>query len=319
MRDQPTSPHFNGLQSAGQTAGASVASAPVMRATPADSLAASVNGPVTATPRATQPRQRPKRQSGRYTAVWAGAGVLAAAYVGVVLVGQEPIGAIANRWSAQDRDTAEMAAALARTQSEVAQLQRSVGSLEADMGRVKTQSVQAETREQAAAARIDAVETRVERISAQIAQVFAKAVPPQKGTLAQVAAAPRPTGAPIETGALPVKDAAPPLAQQRELAAARRAPAPAEASGTTPAAPAAAILLARGPSLDALRLSWSLLNERHKSSLGSLEPRVVTPEPGTHQLVAGPFASIADATKACATLKSRGVSCQPAEFKGEGL
>ena len=82
---------------------------------------------------------------------------------------------------------------------------------------------------------------------------------------------------------------------------------------------AAAILLARGPSLDALRLSWSLLNERHKSSLGSLEPRVVTTEPGTHQLIAGPFASAADAAKACATLKSRGVTCQPAEFKGEGL
>jgi uncharacterized coiled-coil protein SlyX len=297
MRDQPTSP---------QLPLATTPSAPVMRANASDSLAASVVTP------AIKKRQRPK--SNRYTAAWASAGVLAAAYAGAVLMGQEPVATLAGRWSGQDRDTSEIAAALARTQSEVAQLQRSVGTLEADMNRVKTQTTQADARERAAAARVDAVESRVERIGAQIAQVFAKGTPSQKGAPGPVAAA-RPIGAAIETGALPSKDTPP---AQRELAATRHA-GPEAAVTATPAQPQAAILLARGPSLDALRLSWSLLNERHKSSLGALEPRVVTTEPGTHQLVAGPFASSADAAKACATLKSRGVTCQPAEFKGEGL
>ncbi len=308
MRDQPTSPQLP-LPSAQS---APVMPAPVMRASAAESLASSVATPA--------PRRRARKSGSRYTAVWAGAGLAAAAYVGAVLVGQEPVTNIAGRWSAQERDTTEMAAALARTQSEVAQLQRSVGTLEADMTRVKTHATQADGREQATAARIDAVESRVEKFGAQIAQVFAKAAPPQKGAPGPVAAA-RPTGgAAIETGALPPKDLVKEnVLPQRELAAARRAePAPAAAS-VQPTPPAAAILLARGPSLDALRLSWSLLNERHKSSLGSLEPRVVTTEPGTHQLVAGPFASAADAAKACAALKSRGVTCQPAEFKGEGL
>jgi SPOR domain len=301
MRDQPTSP---------QLPQSSTPSAPVMRAYTADSLAAS------AAPTAALPpiKKRPRSKTNRYTAVWGGAGLLAAVYAGAVIMGQEPVTSVAGRWSAQDRDTTEIAAALARTQSEVAQLQRSVGTLEADMTRSKTQTTQAETRERAAAARVDAVETRVDRIGAQIAQVFAKATPAQKGTAGPLASA-RPTGAAIETGALPTKEAP---SAQRELAAARHA-GPEAAVTATPNQPPAAILLARGPSLDALRLSWSLLNERHKSSLGSLEPRVVTTEPGTHQLVAGPFASAAEAAKACATLKSRGVTCQPAEFKGEGL
>jgi hypothetical protein len=315
MRDQPTSPQLPlpGAPSAPVMAASAVA-APGMRASPADSLASSVLASSAATP-ARQPRSRP--QSRRYTALWGVAGLLAAAYAGAVLVGQEPFTSIAGRWTAQERDTSEMAAALARTQSEVAQLQRSVGTLESDMSRVKTQTAQADAREQAAAARVDAVESRVEKIGSQIAQVFAKAAPPQKSAPAAVAAARPPVGAAIETGALPAKDIS--LPSQRELAAARRAEPGPVAALSPPAAPAAAILLARGPSLDALRLSWSLLNERHKSSLGTLEPRVVTSEPGTHQLVAGPFASVADAAKACATLKSRGVTCQPAEFKGEGL
>lgn len=306
MREQPTLP---------QLPLPSTPAAPVMRANAADSIAAAATAQPSRRP---SPKRRPARRS-HATAIWAFAGLVAAAYAGALLMGQEPITMVAGRWIAQERDNTELAAALARTQTEVAQLQRSVGVLEADMGRVKTQGTQAEARDQATSARIEAVESRVERIGAQIAQVFAKAGPAQKG--AQVAAA-RTGGAAIETGSLPAKEATKePPATTRELAAARRAPATAEAAAPQGAEPgqSAAILLARGPSLDALRLSWSLLNERHKSALGSLEPRVVTPEPGTHQLIAGPFATSADAAKACATLKSRGVSCQPAEFKGDAL
>jgi SPOR domain len=36
-------------------------------------------------------------------------------------------------------------------------------------------------------------------------------------------------------------------------------------------------------------------------------------------LVAGPFASAADAQRACADLKARGATCQTAEFNGEAL
>jgi TolA-binding protein len=314
---------------------ASTPSAPVMRANAADSLASSVAGPQSSGPRSTSPvaaraagRRPLRRKVNRYGAMWAG--VIAAAYAGAIVIGQEPLSTVAARWSAQDRDSTEVAAALARTQSEVAQLQRSVGALEADMGRVKTQATQVDTRERATTARIDAVESRVDRIGSQIAQVFAKASPAQKNAAATSSAATRSTGAAIETGALPSKET-PPV--PRELAALRHAPAEAsvpqsvatqsvatQSVALQPAAPpAAAVLLARGPSLDALRLSWSLINERHKSALGALEPRVVTTEPGSYQLVAGPLASPAEAAKVCASLRARGVTCQPSEFKGDGL
>ena len=267
-------------------------------------------------------RLRPERKAaprglGRYGATWAFAGLAASGYLGAVLIGQEPISNIAARWSAQERDATEVAAALARTQSDVAQLQRSVGALEADVGRVKTQAVQQDAREKDLTGRVTAVEGRVERFATQLTQVFAKATPPGKAPAPAVAQARPASAAAIETGAIAPKELLP---VPRELAAARHtAGQPVVAEAAQPSTPTAAILLARGPSIDALRLSWSLLNERHKATLGTLEPRVVSAEPGLYQLLAGPIASPADAAKVCANLKARGVTCQAAEFKGDGL
>ena len=260
----------------------------------------------------------PRRGLGRYAAAWGFAGLVSMGYLAAVLIGQEPVSNIAARWSAQERDANEVAAALARTQSEVASLQRSVGVLEADMGRVKTQAVQQDAREKDLTGRVTAVEGRVERFATQLTQVFAKAPPPTKGAPATVALA-RPGAAAIETSAIPPKELAPVVAVPRELAVQRHSVGQPPVDPAQPSGPSAAILLARGPSIDALRLSWSLLNERHKGTLGALEPRVVSAEPGLYQLIAGPIASPADAAKVCANLKARGVTCQAAEFKGEGL
>ncbi len=105
----------------------------------------------------------------------------------------------------------------------------------------------------------------------------------------------------IETGSLPT------TIVPRETAAARYA-----------------VRLTAGPSPDALRLSWSLLNERHKSILGNLKPRyrsagTATPTTSRYQLLAGPFRTAAEARRACQTLQARQVSCQPASFSGNAL
>ena len=221
------------------------------------------------------------------------------------MFGQEPLTTVAARWSAQQRDANEVAAALARTQSEVTQLQRSIGAIESDMTRVKTQAAQQDAREKAFTTRMASIEDRVERFATQLTQVTAK-TPPAKGAPPAQAR----IGA-FETSALPAKETA------------KEAPAAAAPQGAAAPEPqvasSAAVLLTRGPSLDALRLSWSLLSERHKTTLGSFEPRVVSAEPGSYQLVAGPIANAAEAAKVCATLRSRGVACQPATFKGDGL
>lgn len=112
------------------------------------------------------------------------------------------------------------------------------------------------------------------------------------------------------------------------------APAPIVTSSVTPpsssgaaAAPAdkpataapAALQLGGGPSLDSLRLSWSLLNDRHAGALKNLTPHYVGSGDGPFELLAGPVASPAEAARLCAALRARQVPCSVASFKGDAL
>ena len=122
----------------------------------------------------------------------------------------------------------------------------------------------------------------------------------------------RVSAAPVPATPAPSAAVAPPVAAAPIVAAAKVA-APAK-----PRSPSA-VQIAAGPSIDALRLSWMLLSDRHSNVLKPLEPRFVSDEPGIFRLVAGPFASPAEAQRACADLKARGATCQTAEFNGEAL
>lgn len=155
---------------------------------------------------------------------------------------------------------------------------------------------------------------------------------------------------PIETGsivstsaaaALPkAVDAKPPQAAAA-VPAAPSQPA-AVAATTTPEPTAAATLVGFGPavvtptkepvglrisngtSLDALRLSWSLLADRHAAQLKNMEARYVTRAPvadgePSFELVAGPVRSPAEAKRICKALAAKNVPCQIGTFEGAGL
>lgn len=81
------------------------------------------------------------------------------------------------------------------------------------------------------------------------------------------------------------------------------------------------IRLTAGPSVDALRLSWSLMSERYGAELGSLQPRYVTGSTpaGPYALVAGPLASDADAQRVCGALIAKGIPCSVDSFVGNAL
>jgi hypothetical protein len=82
------------------------------------------------------------------------------------------------------------------------------------------------------------------------------------------------------------------------------------------------VLLASGPSVEALRLSWSLLLDRHRSLLKGLEPRTTTVgegERGSLQLLAGPLGSPDDAARVCAQLRAKRVTCTVAAFAGQPM
>jgi hypothetical protein len=81
------------------------------------------------------------------------------------------------------------------------------------------------------------------------------------------------------------------------------------------------VRLARAPDLEALRLTWSLLSERHRALLGSLEGRYTGADGGpgkSFQLIAGPLDAPA-AERVCKELAWHGIDCAPAAFAGSAL
>jgi hypothetical protein len=82
------------------------------------------------------------------------------------------------------------------------------------------------------------------------------------------------------------------------------------------------VQIATGPSVDALRISWMLLSERHKEILKHYEPRFVPATGGkapTYRLIAGPIESTGAANRVCGELRARRVTCGVSAFGGEPL
>ncbi len=122
--------------------------------------------------------------------------------------------------------------------------------------------------------------------------------------------------------------------QLRKPAAAKRpaaAPAisfgPAVVKPTPAAAPAPtglAVLLATGSSVESLRLTWTILQERHAAALLDLAPRyIVKDNPNAPErkfaLLAGPVISANDIARVCAALQSEGLGCRTTTFAGNAL
>lgn len=82
------------------------------------------------------------------------------------------------------------------------------------------------------------------------------------------------------------------------------------------------VQIATGPSVDSLRLSWTLLRERHGTGLSGLEPRYTTDMSGseqTYDLIVGPVASADEARKLCQELATKATPCAVSRFTGDAL
>ena len=102
--------------------------------------------------------------------------------------------------------------------------------------------------------------------------------------------------------------------------------APAQTAFTTaiirPAPKPVGVLLSSGASVDSLRLSWSLLADRHADTLKNMEARYLTSGDAANpnfDLVAGPIKSKAEAQKVCKTLAARNIPCKIGDFAGDAL
>lgn len=91
-----------------------------------------------------------------------------------------------------------------------------------------------------------------------------------------------------------------------------------------PASGPIGLRISNGPSLDALRLSWSLLSDRHPSQLGNMQARYAARVPEgdgdpTFDLIAGPVKTAAEAKRICKALAAKNIPCQVGSFGGPTL
>jgi hypothetical protein len=85
-----------------------------------------------------------------------------------------------------------------------------------------------------------------------------------------------------------------------------------------------AVDLGSEPTMVGLRARWANLRSMHGAVLAVLRPLASIRDgnrPGTVELrlIAGPLPNAGDAARICASLQSKGVNCQTAEFNGQQL
>ena len=221
-----------------------------------------------------------------------------------------------------------------RTLAELADLRRVVDTLQNDLTTMRAAIAGREDRDHAFAARLSAIEAQ--RIAEQSTPLSTASINPPSDARSRSDSEPTPArtakgravdGPPAEAAPptltlnplperAPTRQEKPRESDRVAFGAPQVKPSPAEPAGPR------GIQIATGPSVDALRISWMLLSERHKEILQRYEPRFVQSTgasgPG-YRLVAGPIENAAAASRVCAELRARRVTCGISAFGGEPL
>ncbi len=227
--------------------------------------------------------------------------------------------------------------AMSRALAEVRTIGQTVTELQKDVGHLKGAAEQRDAQEKVVQSRLSALEERVTTMPVTVAtpapptakQKAAEKAAQLKAAAAQQKAQPKAAAPRI------ISVAQPPAQAPVQGVKANAAPAPlvtgsiAQPQATivfgepvvTKARDAFGVQLAAAPSIDALRLSWSLLLERHGAALATLQPRFVRPrtEGAPYRLVAGPLPTMAEANQICGELRAQQASCASTDFIGEPL
>jgi hypothetical protein len=202
--------------------------------------------------------------------------------------------------------------------AEVGSVRHQLDDVQRDLGQVREVIDQREVTDKAVQSRISALEER-----ATAPPAAAAAEPPERAKAPEKAAEDKgrkPNGAraPLTPAS---SQNAPPIIETGSIGGG----SPTITFGAPVVTPSKravyGVQLAAGPSLDALRVSWNTLLERHAAALGPLQPRVAFPRAvsGPYRLLAGPLATKADADKVCADMGIGRQNCFSTMFTGEPL
>ena len=236
-----------------------------------------------------------------YVVLWIAAAGMAAGYLtylGInpdIIPGPAPDGEMLQAQIAKTERNVERAVA------DIEPVKRSVGEMKMDVANLKTEVAAAEGRDRMIMEKVAALEQTIAQPKVAQATTNNKTASPPKPAKKAAAkkssakVASTSSNRKIETGSI------------RKTAA---KPAP---SG---------VLLATGPSVDTLRLNWSILTDRHADAVRNLQPRYVVSGSGsnrTYALVAGPLASPTKAKELCTIMAAKGLACQVSPYRGNSL
>jgi hypothetical protein len=238
-----------------------------------------------------------------------------------------------------DNEPNQAVRAMSKALADVSAVRRSMVDLQKDVGDLKDAAEARDAHDKKVDIRLSALEERVSTMDAAIAAGPAapKAKPADKIVVPKVIPAPPPAAAPPRTALDPrtpnsIITTVPPPAPPAKVEAPKAHAAPLETGsiqqpisfGTpvvTPSGPDTfAVQLGANPSLPALRAGWEKLVAQH-TTLASLQPRFIAPraEGGPYRLLAGPFASKADADRACSDMQMTRNFCFSTAFAGQPL
>jgi hypothetical protein len=185
-------------------------------------------------------------------------------------------------------------------------IKQGVGEMKMDVDNMKSGMQEAMERDRILLAKVETLE----RAAAQATEKVAAAPAPKKPAVAKAEAppkaeaAPKAAAAPKQAGAIETGS----IDEQKAAAAVKPAPV--------------GVLLATGPSVDALRLSWSIISDRHTAAVKDLHPRYVVsgkPDERTYGLVAGPLETVADAKAMCKSMTENGIACEVSQYRGNAF
>ncbi len=262
----------------------------------------------------------PSRTFTRYSLIWAVAAGISLLYL--ILLATQPD--LVARYLGSGTVTAESDAtqkAIGETVAEVRSLRDTVDLFRNELIEIRAQVSSQSDAARDLGSRIGALETAAAEpqkvADAQAAKAKEKeaAKKAAKEAAAKEAAARKAAKPDIETGSV----------AQPAAGAITFGPAVVTPAATPPAAPSGGqvgVQIATGPSVDSLRLSWTLLNERHGDSFRALEPRYKISMSGseqTYDLVVGPVANADEARKLCQELAMKATPCTVSRFTGDSL
>ena len=290
-------------------------------------------------------RQRPIFN--RYVVLWTMLGTLASGYIAVLLFSPDWLDGLfpVSNLSGPQSNHGQRAAA--RLASDISGLRDSVSRIQMDMAKVKTEVDGVVERDRNLANQVTAIEQKLSALpqvpieatsppasvgksasqpaqqnapeliradASAVAPLTAIATPTQPRVINSPEPTPQTTGEVVDPASANIAAATMPAAADQAIsfgpAVVKAAPKP------------LGVRLSSAASIDALRLSWSLLADRHGPALKNLQPRYIAggdAQNPSFELIAGPITSSAQAKRLCKTLTDGTKPCKVGDFAGDAL